>query len=467
MSTKRKRTPLVIGSGRQEAGGPNECDERNDSPVVYHGAEHVGGRLPRSVEPWPKFGGRRTARMVDHYDISREELVEHLQDRPFVWPRRRLLFFCDIHADADAFVRSLVASGGVAKTGPGDTDFVLTDEGQRSRFIIGGDCFDKGPNNLRLLDALRALKDKGADVDILAGNHDVRTLVGLACAGRKEPHLAHLFVRMGKKTMPLFKEVHERYCEPGETSGRSEKELHDLLFPPESWFEEFPKVASEWVNPIKMKKELRRIREKIADIDRACGKLGMTLGMVHAALEKCREIFLEPGGDYHWFFHEMKLCRRYGSLLFVHAGVDDVVADLLLREGEDGLNRRFKELMDTDLFVLYHGSIGNAFRTKYRDIDKPFTAAGVEKVHAAGIYAIVHGHRNILRGQRIKLRGGLLNFECDASVDANTRALEGLHGPGGAALIVRPDGSFLGVSTDYRHIKHFEITSASRMVTLV
>ena len=40
----------------------------------------------------------------------------------------------------------------------------------------------------------------------------------------------------------------------------------------------------------------------------------------------------------------------------------------------------------------------------------------------AGMHAIVHGHRNVTRGQRIMLRVGLLHVECDTCVDANTRA---------------------------------------------
>jgi hypothetical protein len=80
----------------------------------------------------------------------------------------------------------------------------------------------------------------------------------------------------------------------------------------------------------------------------------------------------------------------------------------------------------------------------------------VNDLHGAGLYAIVHGHRNILRGQRLTLRQGVLNFECDASVDRNTRQLEGLEGPGGATVIFEPSGRIQAISTDYPFIKDFD-----------
>jgi hypothetical protein len=136
--------------------------------------------------------------------------------------------------------------------------------------------------------------------------------------------------------------------------------------------------------------------------------------------------------------------------------VDDTVARVLGSEGVEGLNQWYHRLFEADLFELYHGAIGNAFRTKYRDIDYPLTPAGVSELHGAGIYAIVHGHRNILHGQRLTLRQGVLNFECDASVDRNTRALEGLAGPGGAVVTFLPTGRIRAISTDYPFIKDFD-----------
>jgi hypothetical protein len=167
-------------------------------------------------------------------------------------------------------------------------------------------------------------------------------------------------------------------------------------------------------------------------------------------------MFLSSDGELAWYFERMNLARREGSFLFVHAGVDDAVARALKNGGVDALNAWYRRLVDTDLFELYHGPIGNAFRTKYRDIDFALTAAGVSDLHDAGIHAIVHGHENLLHGQRLSLRLGLLEFQCDASVDCNTRRIEGLSGPGAAAVIFEPGGRIRAVSTDYPFIKEFD-----------
>jgi amphi-Trp domain-containing protein len=57
------------------------------------------------------------------------------------------------------------------------------------------------------------------------------------------------------------------------------------------------------------------------------------------------------------------------------------------------------------------------------------------------------------------MRQGLLNFECDASVDRNTRKLLGLSGAGGAATVFRSNGVVEGISTDYPHIKRLDAVS--------
>jgi hypothetical protein len=429
----------------------------------YRGHEHVGGELPLLAEAWlhPDDESR--------YNSPVDALRWHTEPKPWVWSGERLYFFTDIHADTDALFRSLVASGGVAKTGAGDDDFELTEEGARARFVFGGDCFDKGPENLRLLRAIKGLIDRGAQVDVLAGNHDLRTLLGLASAGRKEVTLAHLFVRMGKKTIPLFREVWDQYLE-GHVDERellSDEEVRRAYFPDESWFDEFPAAVHDLIPELKLIKEVRRIREKMEDIGPACEKSGLTLGKVHAALEKARELFMTPGGEFAWYFERMNLALRVGSFLFVHAGVDDEMAALIRHEGVDGLNDLFHRMREDRLFELYNGTIGNMFRTKYRPVDRPLTYEGVLNMHRAGIYIIVHGHRNIEGGQRIVLRNGLVNFECDCSVDQNTRALESLDGAGGAATVFRPDGVVLGVSTDHPRVKVFDPAQYCDTITIV
>jgi hypothetical protein len=431
-----------------------------EAPVLpdYHGEKWLDVRLPREVESWPKFETRHLVEMSgDDYDLAREEISRYGVGKPWVYPDRVVIFLCDIHADTDAFFRSLVASGGVERTGRRDDRFRLTPAGKEARFIIGGDCLDKGPENLRLLRAIKTLFDTGADLELLAGNHDVRALLGFAYAGRKEPRFAHLFVRMGQKSIPLFREIHEAYLAGGDGRRKllKDDEVKARLFPDESWFRRFPDSVHGLVPEPKIEKEVNRIREKIQELTDRCATAGMTLGMVHAAFEKARELFLRPGGEFHWFFDRMMLAWRGGSFLFIHAGVDDEAAALVGAEGVPGLNREFLRLLKEDLFELYHGPIGNTFRTKYRPEDRTFTEEGVRNMHHAGIYAIVHGHRNITRGQRIVMRSGILNWECDSSVDINTRNLCNLKGPGGAVTIFRPDGNIVGLSTDYPYAKVF------------
>jgi hypothetical protein len=425
--------------------------------------------LPTTFQQWPLPSFvLRIGRGLDPEEASLEQVRRYAGDKAWVWPARLILFFCDIHADTDAFLLSLVASGGVERTGSGDRDYQLTASGKRACFIIGGDCFDKGPENLRLLRCLKHLIDLGADVTILAGNHDLRTYLGLAYAGRRETKLQHLFVRMGKKTMPLFLEVRDAARQAGETDGEllADDEVKRRLFPSEDWYEAFEVAARGSIPPKKLEKEVRRIREKSDELSGTCQKLGLELGEVYAALQRARQMFIDPDGEFAWYFQRMTLARQEGSFLFVHAGVDDTVAAVLRREGVPGLNAWYRNLFEDDLFELYHGAIGNAFRTKYRDIDYPLTPKGVSDLHAAGIYAIVHGHRNILHGQRVTLRQGVLNFECDASVDRNTRILEGLAGPGGAVVVFQPSGRIQAISTDHPFIKDFDPARAFQFTSL-
>ncbi|MEN8179758.1 MAG: hypothetical protein ABFS39_14245 [Pseudomonadota bacterium] len=100
-------------------------------------------------------------------------------------------------------------------------------------------------------------------------------------------------------------------------------------------------------------------------------------------------------------------------------------------------------------------------RTKYREVDMPLTHKGVRLIHEAGIHAIVHGHDNRRHGQRIMVCKGMVNFECDATIDRNTRKKEGLTGCGAAVTIFHPDKLVMGVSTDYPFIKVFDPASLS------
>ena len=47
----------------------------------------------------------------------------------------------------------------------------------------------------------------------------------------------------------------------------------------------------------------------------------------------------------------------------------------------------------------------------------------------------------------------MINFECDTTMDFNSRRKEGLKGPGAGVTIIHPDGMVMGISTDYQKIK--------------
>ena len=416
----------------------------------------VGSCIPSIEQSWPKPSELTAESEKAPYDISQEELNHYQQSRQWKWSGRRVYFFSDIHADTDAFLLSLEASGGIKRSGNGDTEFDLSSEGSRALFIIGGDCFDKGPQNLRLLEVIHELYSKGADIKLLAGNHDIRTYLGIYYAQRKDPLFDHLFVRMGRKTVPFLKEIYDRFIEAHEEIvDIDENENFDALLPSESWYEEFPKLANSRLSPEKLNKEVVRIREKTNDFLAKADELGLDARKIGLAIRKYKELFFNEGGRYHWFFSEMTLAHIEGSYLYVHAGVDDEISKLLCEEGLNHINEAFRVQLKEDPFALYYGVIGNAFRTKYRKLDYDFTQQGQDFLRKAGIHAIVHGHRNILCGQRILIREGILNFECDASMDANTRIVEGLEGPGGAVVVFTPDGFVKGISTDYPYIKCF------------
>jgi hypothetical protein len=178
--------------------------------------------------------------------------------------------------------------------------------------------------------------------------------------------------------------------------------------------------------------------------------------MVYAAALKWQQLFLHRHGEFYWFFKNMRIAQRRGSFLFIHAGLDDRVADLISEEGVRNLNRQFRRQLQGGGFEFYYGSIANALRTKYRAVDMSLSQRGGQLAHDSGIHAIVHGHRNLLHGQRIALRKGIINFECDTTMDRNTRKREGLMGHGAGVTVVHPDGWVMGISTDYPHAKIFQ-----------
>jgi hypothetical protein len=425
----------------------------------YRGRRWIEPALPQLAGPW--LSGRGASRGTDrsNHAAFSKELKKSLSHGDWKWPKRPLCFISDLHADSEAFWASLVASGGVRKTGPADRDFRLTRFGREARFMIGGDCFDKGPSTLRLLDNVRRLAKSGADLEILAGNHDIRMMLGILSAGRKrDPRTEHFFVRMGPKVVPFLKEIQERYLD-GTQSLKDipgTAECRRRLFPGKRWFDEFPLLAG-WVMPDEgIEREMKRLRAKMDRFEDDCAAAGLSLRMVYAAAREWQRQFQHPKGEYAWFFRRMTLARRIGSFLFIHAGLDDRSARIVHDQGVKQLNRLFRDQIRRDPFDFYYGPIANTIRTKYRTVDRPLTRHGVELIRNSGIQAVVHGHRNLLAGQRIMLRKGMIHFECDCSLDRSTRKKEGLTGHGAAATLFHPRGRVLGISSDYPGVKVFD-----------
>ena len=153
-----------------------------------------------------------------------------------------MVFISDPHADAEAFEASLIAAGVIERDGASLCDYELTRFGRKAEIIIGGDCLDKGPSNLDLCAACASLQLK-ADVTLLAGNHDLRLLMGLLVLEREaDTGSQHLFVRMGRKVIPLFREVFDQYLASTrwEEGIPPEEACRDLLFPDSDWFDNFP-----------------------------------------------------------------------------------------------------------------------------------------------------------------------------------------------------------------------------------
>ncbi|MDV7338235.1 metallophosphoesterase family protein [Terasakiella sp. A23] len=425
----------------------------------YHGKSWLDVPLPREVRDWTHGG----VKSIADSDGGKAKLATVLKDlnktKAWKFPKRRHYFFSDLHGDPEAFAASLVACGGVKKTGEKPCDFVLSEQGKLANFIIGGDCFDKGPSSLGLLRTIQHLKKQGARVRVLAGNHDVRVLFGMVSVGHEQTvESEYFFIRTGQKIIPLLKEIVDEYL-----SGKqalkgipSKKECRRRLYPSKGWFDAFPQVAEGRISAPQIERELSRIRKKFDSFEDKCEQAGLSLRQVYAAVEKWKELFLDPKGEFYWFYRRMRLVYRNGSFLFVHAGLDNKIAKFLNEGGEKEMNRAFRAALKASPFDFYYGSMCNTVRTKYRNVDHPFSDKGARHVRRAGISAVIHGHRNLHNGQRIALRRSMINFECDTSLDRHTREKEKVRGRGASVTIIEPKGKILGVSSDYPYIKMFD-----------
>lgn len=77
-------------------------------------------------------------------------------------------------------------------------------------------------------------------------------------------------------------------------------------------------------------------------------------------------------------------------------------------------------------------------------------------MHRLGIHAIVHGHVSQTTGQNISLRSGMLHFQCDVTLDRNSRQKAGLAEFGAGVTSISPTGKIKGISTDSPQVKIFQ-----------
>lgn len=365
-----------------------------------------------------------------------------------------MIFVSDPHADAESFLRSLIAAGVIRRAGG---RIGLTPFGRAARIVLGGDTLDKGPSNLALLDAIARVLDTGAELTILAGNHDLRMRMAIgALRGDRHALNEHLFVRMGRKILPALREVQERFVPPGALSAMPpEEECRSRLLPSPGWPDRFARAARSELRPKVIAKEIRKLSEKLDRFETDLARSGLTCRGVLAALRKCDDIFLAPNGQYAWFYGRMQAVARSGSLLFVHAGLCDDMARTLASDGVDAVNAAYEAAATSATLGFYFGPLANLVRTKYRRSDCALTGAGVEMLHRAGLHMVVQGHVNNHAGQRLLAKRGLLHLEGDITLDRTSRALEGLDGIGAGATLIFPSGDVIGLSRDHPRAKHF------------
>lgn len=287
-------------------------------------------------------------------------LNEHIKTSHWQFPQNDTVFFCDLHADADAFLRSLKASYLISQTSTLGK-IALTTQGLSANIIIGGDCFDKGPSNLKLLSLIGQLRQQGAHLILLAGNHDIRIYAGLlALDHANDPKQSHFFTRMGRKTSALFAEIfHTYFIDAGLTAKDltilSDAEIKQALFPAQDWPELFREQAKNHLSPSEIAKEIRQITFKQTDFLNACQEKGLNLQQVYWAVLKARDLLINPQGEFSWFFQELALLHREGSYLFCHAGLDDRITHWIKTRSIEQINAHFKtQLQQGDLFNIYY-----------------------------------------------------------------------------------------------------------------
>ncbi|WP_111979931.1 metallophosphoesterase [Algibacillus agarilyticus] len=427
--------------------------------ATFNPALCLTGDLPSKIESWD-LTQVHSANVETEQESNFSDLMNKtVSYKPWKAPNKQVLFISDPHADADGFVASLVASGGATKTGAGYLDFKLTKIGKKSVFVIGGDCLDKGPSNLNLLRAIKKLFDLGAKVKLIAGNHDMRLLLGLrAISTPKDVTSEHFFIRMGTKVIPLLKEVQQEFVTDTdyEQITLTEQECKAELFPRDNWCEAFSEAVKTRLSGKAIENEIKKTSKKINGFEASCAKYDLTMRDVYVIAQKCQQLFLTKSGEFSWFFKKMQLIYKQASFVFVHAGLDDKISKLIDKKGIKKINKMYQKQTQSDLFTFYYGVVANVLRTKYRDADFSLSEKGVNRLHRQGIHVIVQGHVNRKQGQRLAFKKGLLHVEGDITIDRHSRQKEGLEGVGAGATIIRPEGHVVGISNDYPYAKVFE-----------
>ncbi|MEL7525495.1 MAG: metallophosphoesterase, partial [Pseudomonadota bacterium] len=303
-------------------------------PIAPGAADDLG--IPESCIPWPLDTGPGPGVPAGPAPDLASSLSKVNALGPWDWPDKPVVFISDLHADAESLLRSLVAARVILRTGQGLRDFELTTFGKSCQIIIGGDCLDKGPSNLDLLDCLATLMKTGPDIVLLAGNHDLRLYLGLRSLTVKRGSLnAHMFVRMGKKVLPLLREVFDRFVDWDTEKNvvPDEATCLRLMIPGKKWTKNFPAMAGRYLNEAAVRKEMRRLKKKTEKFTDHAEDAGLSIRQLYAAALACRDLFVAPAGRYAWFFRSMKAVHQSGSLLFVHAGIDDSMAAQLSEKG--------------------------------------------------------------------------------------------------------------------------------------
>lgn len=145
-------------------------------------------------------------------------------------------------------------------------------------------------------------------------------------------------------------------------------------------------------------------------------------------IDAAKEMFLDPEGEFGWFFPSLNLLHQDNNFLFTHAGVSDVFAYQLKDKGQDLLNATFRKLTaDKDtLFDFYYSQASAAFRTKYRTKDAPFTPEGATALRQAGINFVAHGHDSQTQGHKLRYIEDMPHLACDVTVNSGSRCKENL-----------------------------------------